>query len=137
MRSISWLSAAMFLLLLCSKPAEAVTYFYDGNVYSTNPNPASFGTHMTGSVIFSCNPCADGSYDLSGGQITNFQLTSGMFTDTIAQFGLVQFLLSSNTIVEWQAFGSLNPTFELGSVGSTDPAILAAFQSHGSHRVLV
>ena len=53
-----------------------------------------------------------------------------MFTDTIAQFGLVQFLLSSNTIVEWQAFGSLNPTFELGSVGSTDPAILAAFQSH-------
>jgi hypothetical protein len=81
--------------------AMATTYTYTGLDYTHNPDPANFGTHMTGSVTFNFDTSGvSGTYDFSGGTITNLQLTSGIYTsayiDSPAYFTLV-----SGVITEW------------------------------------
>jgi hypothetical protein len=125
-----WLIASLSIALISTFPARASTYFYEGSPYTTNGDPTDFGDRMTGSVTFSCNPCADGNYNQTSGVITNFQLRSGIFVNTISQYDLIAFLIRSNAIVEWQAFPFSSTGANLAFVGSTDPAILADLQAH-------
>jgi hypothetical protein len=122
---------ATAIAILSISPASAVTYNYVGNAYTTNPDPADFGSNMTGSVTFSCNPCSDGTYLSTGGVITNLQLTSGIYTSSLPNF-FANFTIESNAIVEWQIFQQVYTVSALASVGSTDPNILAQLQSHAA-----
>jgi hypothetical protein len=128
MKALRSIASFAAVFLLSAAPALAETFFYEGSPYTTNGDPTDFGDRMTGSVSFSCNPCADGSYDQNSAVITSFQLRSGIFVNTLSQYGLVEFLVRSNAIIEWQAFPVTGPA--LASVGSTDPTILANFQAH-------
>jgi hypothetical protein len=47
------LGVIAFIALLIFSPALAdTTYYYVGDPYTTNSDPADFGTNMTGSITF-------------------------------------------------------------------------------------
>jgi hypothetical protein len=82
--------------------ATATTYTYTGLEYTHNPDPADFGTHMTGSVTFNFDTSGvSGTYDFSGGTITNLQLTSGIYTSAYID-SPAYFILVNGVITEWQ-----------------------------------
>jgi hypothetical protein len=70
------------MALLGVWPAQAdTTYYYVGNPYTYNTDPTNLGTNMTGSVTFNFDTSsATGTYYLSGGSITDLQLTSGIYS---------------------------------------------------------
>jgi len=103
-------------------PVQAdTTYYYVGNPYTTNSDPVNFGTNMTGSVTFNFDTSsATGTYYLSGGSITDLQLTSGIYSVDATSFyqgtslaSLTYFILTSGAIAGWQfPTSSTNPIFE-------------------------
>src|SRR5262245_16508698 len=63
------------------------TYDYVGNSYTTNSDPANFGTHMTGSITFDFDTSnATGVFYLSEGHIIDLQLTSGVYSVDATNF---------------------------------------------------
>lgn len=81
------------------------TYYYVGNSYTTyNPDPANLGTNITGSVTFNFDTTGvTGLFYLSGGQITDVQLTSGIYSLDAANFyaPLTVFSLVNGAITAW------------------------------------
>jgi hypothetical protein len=115
-------AAAVSVALLGTAPATAdTTYYYVGNPYTTNLDPANFGTNMTGSVTFNFDASsATGTFYLSGGSIIDLQLTSGIYSvdATAFQFNFPflfppYFILSSGVITGWEfPTSTTNPIFE-------------------------
>jgi hypothetical protein len=114
--------AFTYMALVGPSPASAdTTYYYVGNPYTTNSEPTNFGTHMTGSVTFDSDTSnASGVFYLSGGDITDLQLTSGIYSVDAHSFylgepsaSLTYFILTSGAITGWQfPTSSTNPIFE-------------------------
>ncbi len=113
--------AALLGLLGASQASADTTYYYVGDPYTTNSDPANFGTNMTGSVTFNFDTSgATGIYYLSGGSITDLQLTSGIYSVDATSFyegtslaSLTYFILTSGVITGWQfPTSSTNPIFE-------------------------
>ncbi len=99
------------IALLGVWPVRAdTTYYYVGNPYTTNLDPANFGTNMTGSVTFNFDTSsATGVFYLSEGNIIDLQLTSGIYSidSTNFNFGLPflfppYFILSSGVMTGWE-----------------------------------
>jgi hypothetical protein len=97
------------LLLSASQASADTTYYYVGNPYTTNLDPANFGTNMTGSVTFNFDTSsASGTFYLSGGAITDLQLTSGIYSANATNFSFgiplfpPYFILSSGVITGWE-----------------------------------
>jgi hypothetical protein len=101
---------ACMALFTASVASADTTYYYVGNPYSTNSDPTSFGANMTGSVTFNFDTSsATGTYYLSGGNITDLQLTSGIYSVDATSFyqgtplaNLTYFILTSGAITGWQ-----------------------------------
>jgi hypothetical protein len=99
-------TALTCLALLGALPASAdTTYYYIGKPYTYNSDPTNLGTNMTGSVTFNFDTSnATGTYYLSGGSITDLQLTSGIYSVDASVFfpALTYFVLTSGSITGWQ-----------------------------------
>jgi hypothetical protein len=96
---------ACVALLGASQASADTTYYYVGNPYTTsNPDPATLGTHITGSVTFNFDTSsATGLYYLSSGNITDLQLTSGIYSLSTGNFyaPLMVFSIVNGAITEW------------------------------------
>jgi len=116
------IGAALFAAV-CQAPASATTYNYVGNPYTSNGDPANFGTHMTASVTFDFDTsAASGTFSLSGGHIADLQLTSGIFTTPIALMDPTtsNLTLTSGVITGWFLASLLSSGgFDLSSI--SDP----------------
>src|SRR5262249_25173486 len=114
-------TALICMAVFGTPPASAdTTYYYVGNAYTANSDPANFGTHMTGSITFDFDTSnATGVFYLSGGDITDLQLTSGIYSVDVTAFNdpvraaLTYFILNSGAIIGWQfPTSNTNPIFE-------------------------
>jgi hypothetical protein len=104
-RAIQSLLLGMMTALVSPPAIADSTYYYVGNPYTTNnPDPATLGTNITGSVTFDFDTTGvTGLYYLSGGHITNLQLTSGNYSLSSANFyaPLTVFSLMNGAITAW------------------------------------
>ncbi len=120
LRAAAICGAGMFalisaMLIFTSIPAIATTYNYVGSPYTSNDNPAEFGSNMTGTVTFNFDTTGvSGTFDIPGGTITNLQLTSGIYTSTFFSFS-DYFVLVNGAITEWNIFNETqtSPDVEL------------------------
>lgn len=60
-------------------PVLATTYNYTGPTYTTNADPTTFGTNLTGTVTFNFDTSNFTGTVLGLSQITNLALTSGIY----------------------------------------------------------
>lgn len=119
------LSCTAFAALFIN-PANATTYYYNGNPYTTNADPVNLGANMTGSVTFDFDTSATtGTYYLTGGAITDLQLTSGIYSLGTANFyePLAYFSLAAGAITNWDLPVRTSPPYYLytfnGLIGGT------------------
>lgn len=119
---------AITLITVGANHASAdTTYYYVGQPYTTNADPAKLGTNMTGSVTFDFDTTGvSGKYFLSSGHITELQLTSGVYSVDINAFSpiVAYFTLTSGTITGWDTVTTFtNPILSSGYslIGSTLP----------------
>jgi hypothetical protein len=70
-------------------PASATTYNYVGQTYTTNADPAIYGSQMTGSVTFNQDTSNfTGIIYISSGVVTDLNLTSGTIAATLPYFDI-------------------------------------------------
>jgi len=96
--------AAVLAALLASLPAGATTYNYLGNPYTSNDNPAEFGSNLTGTVTFNFDTTAfTGTIPFGDSAITNAQLVSGIYSfsgTTNSTFNFTSGVITSWSVAE-------------------------------------
>ena len=97
--------SALVFVSACATQTLATTYQYVGLPYTTNTDPADFGSNMTGTVTFSFDTTGvTGVFGL--GSVTNIQLTSGVYTSDIVDSSSV-FTLLNGTITMWNVLAEV------------------------------
>ena len=97
--------SALVLVSACATQTLATTYQYVGLPYTTNTDPANFGSNMTGTVTFSFDTTGvTGVFGL--GSITNLQLTSGVYTSDLVDSSSA-FTLTNGAITMWNVLAEV------------------------------